>query len=206
MFRRVGVFLGLRALPLWVGDLLMVGLFALTWVDPYRFGPGIPGDINALLVFEGLAIHSTPFILVSRAGYLPKLIIWIYVPFALMVGSLIESPLLLILFLWHLAGVLWRDGMTEAQMNVAIFRYVGVAVAFILLPFFLYIVPMPELGWVEDVIPSDVAWEKGNGDTQYHMPIAFVTIYFTVRALWNVMWWHFDRTGATAQIAEAASR
>ena len=204
-FGRLGTMLGLRLFPMWVGDALMAAFVALTWVEPTRFGADVPGDLVALLIFEGLAIHSTPFVYVVRSGHLPAWILLIYLPFALAAGTFISTPSLLILFLWHLAGALWADRMSEGQMNVAIIRYAIVATVFILLAFVVAIVPFPELGWRAGNVSVDHAFTRGDGSSYYQSIPAYLTVYFTIRAVWHILWWHWERTGEIAKMARMST-
>ena len=201
---RLGTILGLRLFPMWVGDAIMSVFMAMTWVEPTRFGQGVPGDLLPILAFEALAMHSTPFVWVVRTGKLPPWILLVYVPFGLAVASVIDAPILIALFFWHLASALWTDRRSEGDLNAAMLRYAIVAMVFILLFFVLAVVPMPELGWRAGNVSSDFALTLESGEHVYQTVPAYLTIYFTFRAVWHILWWHWERTGVVAKMGQAS--
>lgn len=191
---RLATLLGLKLLPHWVGDALLAVLAAVTWVEPFRLGPTAPTDLMALYIFEGLFIHSTPFVIVARKGTIPKWFLLIYVPFAVAAAVFIESKWLLALFLWHIASVAWRDKITDDELNVQMVRYVVVIFVFLLAPAIAWLAPTPPLGWAEG-IPTSAVMVRGSGEPVPGALPAICTLYYSLRAVWHIVWWHWERTG-----------
>lgn len=201
---RLASALGLRLFPGWVGDGLMAALVAAAWVEPGWFSPELPGDLKAVAVIEALALHATPFVLTVRTGRLPGWVLWAYAPFLAGLVFMVQTKLLLLLFAWHLASAAWRDGLGDQAYLTEIIRYVVIFLIMMGAAFGVAFLPVPELGWTADAVPSSAAMTRDDGSVKYGAVPALLTVYFTLRALWNLVWWTWERTGVVRQMAEAA--
>ena len=116
LLARLGFALGLRALPALIGQLLLLFFFWKLATDPGSLPDGSQDAGTAIWLFEFLFLHSFAFLAVARGGVKAAWVpLPVYALFAIVIGSNMGTPILMVLFLWHLAASLFAAWIPKAE-------------------------------------------------------------------------------------------
>lgn len=195
----------LRSLGAVLAHAVIAATMALLWWNPMIFGPDVAGDMEIMLIVEFLVLHSTAFLVGFRMvkGFPRWVLLLIYAPFALVLGGLLSSWILIVPFFWHLAAGVWGDFDTaERHVMGFVIRYLPVVVFFIALPPLVVLFDLPAWGWAE--YPT-LWFETDQGQSYPALTPAWSTLYFAGRAVWEIAVRHWERTGAIDRFAENAT-
>jgi len=166
-------------------DFTMAAFFVITWIKPYAMGKNAPNVCFAILILEVLTILSN-LLVYANIGKKAKLIALIifFAPIVIALGRQTRAFIPILAFAWHtytkiniVAGATREDGhKVFARWLLSILLWSGTA-------FLVAILPFPELGWREGIVPAEIAWTNGEtGEKLYHATPAWGAFYFFILA------------------------
>jgi hypothetical protein len=187
-------------------DFALAVVFLLTWIDPFRFGPHMVGNLMLTMLLEFIIVHSSGFM---GAAYFSK------APRSKRIMTIFGLGLLYTLFVggfslsfhsaWPLASF-W--GLTCNRMLAVLLTptpeenpglYLGAnwamsAVFYLFGVFLTVIAPVPRFGITAERIPQLGLTGGGLWIDQPYRVLAFGVVYFMAQGIWN-LWLPFLARG-----------